>query len=64
MHISNDSHLPPSLESKFHAIRLVSKFVGFYTQVDHLNVSGTNMEDMLEKARELWTLIVRPQNNF
>ena len=28
----------------------MSKFVGFYTQVDHLNVSGTNMEDMLEKA--------------
>lgn len=64
-HVTSGSRPARSLESKFHVIRHdVSKFGGCYAQVERLNVSGTNAEDTLEKALELYKIKAAKNSDF
>jgi hypothetical protein len=64
-HVTSGSRPARSLESKFHVIRHdVSKFGGCYAQVERLNMSGTNAEDTLEKALELYKIKAAKNSDF
>ena len=64
-HVTTGSRPARSLESKFYIIRHdVSKFGGCYTQVERLNMSGTNSEDTLEKALELYKIKAPKNSDF
>ncbi|KAG0572072.1 hypothetical protein KC19_VG065600 [Ceratodon purpureus] len=64
-HVTTGSRPARSLESKFHVIRHdVSKFGGCYAQVERLNVSGTNTDNTLEKALDLYKIKAAKNSDF